>query len=413
MDNDISIRDRILFLHQLISSCYPMDLWEYDADLSPLSSTMNDPSFGAGFIRDLGLDQILREQMALGTRTPFLIEGVYDLVWLCGFEYEGADVVRTWVFGGLFTGSSSSMRLRQLLDSSNIFGSRREQVLKKLEDVPVIPYSIVLQYAQMLHRCLYDTQLSSQDVPIFSTARRSEENREKKDPSVKERHAGVWAAEQLLLKAIREGDMSYPLFLERSMKLSSGVKADFSDPVRSAKNNVLTLLTLVSRAAIEGGLSSELSYSLNDYYAERCEAARSISAIMSLASQLIEDYVSRVHDLRMSEGKSPEILSACDYIRLHLGEPLTISDLASRAGYSDYYFSQKFHKEMGVSVSEYIGEARISRAKDLLRDSGMTLSQIQEEVGFSTRSRFYELFRQKTGCSPAQYRRDPGSGRPD
>ena len=90
---------------------------------------------------------------------------------------------------------------------------------------------------------------------------------------ISEEHRGVWTAEQALLKMFRDGNPDYKKALERSTSLSSGIKSDTGDSVRQQKNNLLVLLTLCSRASIEGGLNPSVAYTLNDLYAVRSKTA--------------------------------------------------------------------------------------------------------------------------------------------
>ena len=62
---------------------------------------------------------------------------------------------------------------------------------------------------------------------------------------------------------IREGNPDYRRALGKSMTLSSGMKVELGDTLRANKNNLLVLLTLCSRAAIEGGLNPSTAYTLS------------------------------------------------------------------------------------------------------------------------------------------------------
>ena len=410
------IQGKLSYFYEMIRCCYDIGNWVYSPQLVLEKASGEDPVYGSDLIKLLRLTDCFRARINEQLRSAFLVEAPFDLVFLCGILYEEESPRQIQLYGPVFTGSSSPLTLRKYLDDSGVFGSRRDQLYETWRKLPVLPFSTLTQYGQMLHYALTGTRIATLEIPIFlsSPLSPSKSNQAYSDdnPSqggfessiLKGSHAGVWQAEQQLIRMIQEGNMGYMAALEQSMKLSSGVKADFKDPLRTAKNNVLTLITLVSRAAIMGGLSPELAYSLNDFYAERCEDSRSISAVMTLSSQLIEDYVTRVHERKISNGISREILESTTYISLHLSEPLNIPQLAAAAGYSDYYFSQKFKKEMGISVSEYIAKARIDLAKNLLKGTHQSLADIQESIGISSRSRFYELFKKYTGLSPAEYR---------
>jgi YesN/AraC family two-component response regulator len=207
------------------------------------------------------------------------------------------------------------------------------------------------------------------------------------------------------LQKIREGNPDYKEAFNMSRTLSSGVKFDSGNPLRNAKNNMLVLLTLSSRAAIEGGLSPTISYTMQDYYTQRVEDAASISEISVLGETILEDYVRRVGLCRANGNKSKWIQSCCDYITAHITEGLSISLLASRAGYTEYYFSRKFKQEMGCSIGEFIKQERIRRAQILLSSTNLSIIDICNELCFNSRSFFSDTFQKVTGESPAEYRR--------
>ena len=98
--------------------------------------------------------------------------------------------------------------------------------------------------------------------------------------------------------------------------------------------------------------------------------------------------------------------ASCDYIELHLSEPLNIELLASRLGYAKYYLSTRFKKETGCSVNDYIKFARIERAKMLLSTTTEPIADIAEKIGFLSRSFFANTFKQCVGKTPAQYRKE-------
>ena len=74
-------------------------------------------------------------------------------------------------------------------------------------------------------------------------------------------------------------------------------------------------------------------------------------------------------------------------------------------GYTEYYLTEKFKKETGQSVSQYIRAARIARAKVLLTSTSLSVREIAERLAFNTPNYFIQSFRALEGLTPAQYRR--------
>lgn len=94
-----------------------------------------------------------------------------------------------------------------------------------------------------------------------------------------------------------------------------------------------------------------------------------------------------------------------DYIEAHLGDDLSLCELADEVGMSAHYFSALFRNRTGLSPYRYITERRIEEAKRLLRRSNLRLVDIALEVGFSSQSRFTEAFTRIAGTTPLTYRK--------
>jgi len=93
-----------------------------------------------------------------------------------------------------------------------------------------------------------------------------------------------------------------------------------------------------------------------------------------------------------------------DYVCEHLGSDISLSELASQAGLSPHYFSLLFKRAFGVSPYRYVLSARIHRAKRLLGERKMAISEIALELGFADQSHFSKVFKTFVGSAPGQYR---------
>jgi AraC-like DNA-binding protein len=93
------------------------------------------------------------------------------------------------------------------------------------------------------------------------------------------------------------------------------------------------------------------------------------------------------------------------YIDRHFREPLSLDELAARMHLSKYYLSHAFKKYVGVPVNEYIIRSRISYAKELLRFSRLSVSEITYEVGMNQPSYFIRTFKERESMTPSQFRR--------
>jgi AraC-like DNA-binding protein len=215
---------------------------------------------------------------------------------------------------------------------------------------------------------------------------------------------GVYQSEQALLDVVRRGDINYHQVLNRSSSLSPGVPVHGRDPLRQMKTSIVVFTTLVTRAAMEGGLSPEIAYPLGDSYIQTAEDCRDSGELNSLAHAMYHDFIYRVHQLRANPHCSHAIQKCCDYIELSLDRKIHAKDLAALVGYTEYYLTEKFKNETGLSVSDYVRNAKINRAKMLLQSTDMSVSEIAERLAFNSANYLIRVFKELEGCTPAAYR---------
>ncbi len=83
---------------------------------------------------------------------------------------------------------------------------------------------------------------------------------------------------------------------------------------------------------------------------------------------------------------------------------LSLAEVAKKSGLSGRNFSRLFLKEVGLSPKDFLILRRIEKAKDLLRNSKMTVTDISLEVGYNSLSKFIATFRRIEGVLPSDYR---------
>jgi len=126
----------------------------------------------------------------------------------------------------------------------------------------------------------------------------------------------------------------------------------------------------------------------------------------ALAVRIVRHYVDpSAIELVPSSGLSRERLQRVrDYIEAHLGDRLSLTDLAGVACLSPFHFSRSFKLALGVGPQRYIMQRRLERAKTLMRRTNQPLARIALEAGFSDQSHLSSVFRRQTGASPGRFR---------
>jgi len=94
------------------------------------------------------------------------------------------------------------------------------------------------------------------------------------------------------------------------------------------------------------------------------------------------------------------------YIEAHRDEPMTLTELASVAGFSPYHFSRLFTARFGESVMEYVRTVRLQAASSrLVGDNPPSLIDLAFDCGFESQEAFSRAFRRAYGVPPGQYKR--------
>jgi len=121
-------------------------------------------------------------------------------------------------------------------------------------------------------------------------------------------------------------------------------------------------------------------------------------------SHLAETESRAALDRALAIERSRPIRRALDYVEEHFREPIGIEQIARHVDLSPAYLSRQFHKTMGMTFIDYLTTRRIAEAKELLRRTSMSMSDIAYQVGYSHQSYFGRKFKQVTGQTPSQYR---------
>ena len=103
--------------------------------------------------------------------------------------------------------------------------------------------------------------------------------------------------------------------------------------------------------------------------------------------------------------KRLELVEIKNYLDEHYTERIVLDDLAERYYINKYYLTKIFKETYGSTINGYIIAKRITRAKQLLRFTDMTVDEIGNAVGMGDANYFSRTFRKVEGISPREYRK--------
>lgn len=216
-------------------------------------------------------------------------------------------------------------------------------------------------------------------------------------------HSGYLAEQQMLL-GVEHGNLSefnanYVEFMNQG---NFGVLA--ASDLRSKKNITVAATTLFTRAAIRGGMFAESAYDLSDECIKKTEQRNSITNIYEYTRTIGERFVRNV--ARVKRQNIPSLVyQAQEYIYDHLASIKTTSQIAEHVGCSTSYLMHLFKETTGVSVNQFLTAQRIMAAKQQLIFTQNSISDIADALGYSNQAQLSRTFKQATGASPLQFRK--------
>ena len=93
------------------------------------------------------------------------------------------------------------------------------------------------------------------------------------------------------------------------------------------------------------------------------------------------------------------------YIDDHIGEHISLDELARQAGVSRFHFARQFRLSTGESPMGYLRRVRIESSKSILQTRDTTIAEVAARLGFSDQSHFTRIFGRLVGVSPGSFAR--------
>ncbi|TQI66463.1 response regulator [Clostridium sp. KNHs216] len=144
-----------------------------------------------------------------------------------------------------------------------------------------------------------------------------------------------------------------------------------------------------------------------EFYEKFCiHAARcsSIDRLFEYLSVMVGESMEVIIEEKEQADTRP-IRVAKEYIQENFSKPITLEEVSGIVGFNPTYFSTLFKKETGNNFVNYLSEIRMNRAKELLRESNLTVAAICEQVGYSDLKNFTKGFTKSVGLKPNEYRK--------
>lgn len=306
----------------------------------------------------------------------------------------------------------SEQELKEIAFKADVPSSQIDDFVVAMRSIIPMPLESIMQILCVLNHVLNGEKTELKDVSIFEDKQKEMETfieQSQVDETISSQfdhpndlHNTI-SIENTIQAIVSKGDVqALKDWVTNAPAVRGGTVAQ--NQLRQLKNIFIVTATLVSRAAISGGMDVEDSMSLSDMYIQKCELLKDLSEIINLQYRMVVDYTERVANIR--KGKSPTklALDVANYVRHHLSEVITTDAIANELYLSRAYLSSKFKSDTGENLSDFIQKEKIAEAKRLLRYTDKPLISISSYLGFSSQSHFNRVFKSITGKTPKEYR---------
>ncbi|MGN0506935.1 MAG: helix-turn-helix domain-containing protein [Lachnospiraceae bacterium] len=310
---------------------------------------------------------------------------------------------------------SNEQELRELAFRADVSPEDTEEFVSGMKSIARMPLESVMQMLCTINYILNEEKLELKDIAIYEAEQDSlkkllEQQRNARlfsaadmDTELPSELHNTYEVEQKMLRMVRKGDTAaLREWIASAPAVRGGTLA--SDQLRQMKNMFVVTATLVSRAAIQGGMETEDALSLSDAFIQKCELLNSLDRITNLQYHMVLDFAEHMERIRFGKQPTQLTLAVTNYIQHHLSEPISAEEIARSLFISRPYLSAKFKEETGETLTDFILKEKTEEAKRLLRYSDKTATAIGSYLGFSSLGHFSRVFKKYTGRTPMEYR---------
>jgi AraC-like DNA-binding protein/ligand-binding sensor protein len=142
------------------------------------------------------------------------------------------------------------------------------------------------------------------------------------------------------------------------------------------------------------------------YFATTVASPGKLDSVSTLLSIFADHLSFRSNQIAVQNANAepPLITKAKQYIRDHLTDDLSLGQVAAAVHTNVFYFCKQFRKFTGTTFTEFVSRMRVERAKHLLLNPNLRISEIAFEIGFQSLTHFNRVFKNMVGESPTDFR---------
>ena len=296
--------------------------------------------------------------------------------------------------------------------SSLYGGSGKKQLLERaLFSIPVVKDEEAHRSAKDLFR-LAET-LSDPDLSCLREAREIQELQGKivdqildfkaldKDFNPQSLSRLFYEQEREIIVKIRLGDRVGAK--EILYRLLAIVLSEHLENFELLKISILELLIILTRAAVEAGTKIEEVLGMRYRFITESAAIKDQEDLCIWVAHLLEKLMDGIYQTRHAKNYQ-RLEKTLGFIEAHYNESISVDRIAKEVYLSPSRLSHIVKDELGITLRECISKMRVDKAKNLLREKELPISQIALEVGYPDQSYFTKVFKKVEKCTPKTFR---------
>lgn len=169
-------------------------------------------------------------------------------------------------------------------------------------------------------------------------------------------------------------------------------------------------ITILTRNCIDAGMPEVQAYTISDIYLRQLSLSMTIDQLYQWQRIAAATFIDTLpplgnkHEKVDSNEFSKVVNSAINHILHHLEASLKLNTVAATLHISPDYLSAAFKKETGVTFTQFVKQQKIGAAKEILKNTTLSIVEIASSLSFSNQSYFCKVFKEETGMSPITYR---------
>ncbi len=279
------------------------------------------------------------------------------------------------------------------------------KLLEAINDLPTIQGRNINKAAEFLFDLLYEVGGFDSRIIRWRRERAEQQSQIGEFIQEKKRLGTEWQypleSERELLGKVKIGDRTGAKEILNSI-LGTIIFRNPGD-IGVFKARLLELLSILSRAAVEGGANIDVMLERNLEHVTRVMQLTNQEELCAWISAALNEFIELVYSSQDAR-KVTQITPAINYIDANYDKQIALTEIARASYLSVSRLAHLFKEQMGITIIDYLTSVRIERAKQLLLATEQSCTEICFQVGYNNQSYFTRTFKDLVGMTPRQFR---------